>query len=178
MLQLCFKCACSRKVVLLHGSQYCNPSEPRVFIRTSKCQKLHSPATVVIDSCSAKSKKPALVGQTACKWQCVCISTPAKQGGEVSKESACRKHRTQQRGHSQLSVPCFAENWDMTPVSGSQWDLLTFLCRLRWVYINRIILISYFKCVACDRPKLLLTIMHTRILIEDGMFIVYRNCQY
>jgi len=66
----------------------------------------------------------------------------------------------------------------MTPVSGRQWDLLTFLYRLLWVYINRIILISYFKCVASDRLKLLLTIMHTRILISDRMFIVHRNCQY
>jgi len=51
--------------VLLHGSQYCDPSEPRVFIRTSKCKKLHSPAAVVIDSCSAKLKKSALEGKTA-----------------------------------------------------------------------------------------------------------------
>jgi len=175
---MCFKCACIRKVVLLHGSQYCNPSEPTFFIRTSKCEKLHSPAAVVIDSCSAKSKKTALAGKTACKWQCVCISTPAKQVGEVSKETACRKHQTQEWGHSQLCAVSFSENWDMTPVSGSQWDLLTLLCRLLWVYINRIILTSYFKCVACDRLKLLLTIMHTRILISDGMFIVHRKCQY
>jgi hypothetical protein len=64
----------------------------------------------------------ALVGQTACKWQCVCISTPAEEVGEVSKESACRKHQTQEWCHSQLSLASFAENWDMTPVSGSQWD--------------------------------------------------------
>lgn len=182
MLQLCFNCACTRWVVLLRGSQYCDPSDPRAFIRISKRQKLHSPAAVVTDSCSANSGEGEeggpLSGQTACKWQCVCISTPAEQVGEVSKETACRKQQTKEWGHSQLSMASFAEKWDITPVSGHQWNLLTFLCRLLWVYINWIVLISYFKCVARDGLKLLLTIMHTRILISDGMFIVQRNCQY